>query len=225
MNIKSFFVGAGAFLFVTATTALTTAQAATLEEQTKSLESSVQTVEQRRKSALQDLNVNVLQAYRDAIKIESVDTDIAEVFDKTARVRVVVGYSVDFDAARNVRSTLSKYFVTNSDKADGVEPYGMIYTQYNDCVGDYCAVKKETSKFLRNSAVGINVSFLGEWDLSTMMNGSGRYDLKSGTATFLIDVPKSKIKGDRKPVVKGQIYDVHYCGGRSTCSGQSYSPR
>lgn len=131
LNIKGLFLGAGAFLLVTTTTSLTTAQAATLEEQAKSLEGSVQTVEQRRKVALKDLNVNVLQAYRDAIKIESVDTDIAEAFEKTARVRVVVGYSVDFDAARNVRSTLSKYFVTNIDKADGVEPLHQTLTLTN----------------------------------------------------------------------------------------------
>ncbi|MNO05120.1 hypothetical protein D3C81_2263740 [compost metagenome] len=57
------------------------------------------------------------------------------------------------------------------------------------------------------------------------MDGSGRYELKPAKFTFLIDVPKSKIKGDPKPVVKGQIYDVHYCTGRSQCSGLSFSQR
>lgn len=201
------------------------ANAATLEEQTKSLEKSVQTVEQRRKAALRDLNTNVLQAYRDAIKIESVETDIAEVFNRTARVRVVVAYSIDFEAAKGVRSTLDQYFVTNTDKGDGVEPYGMIYTRYNDCVGAYCAVKKQTSSYLRSSAVGINASFLGEWEPGILMDGGGNYDLKSGKFTFLIDVPKSKIKGDPKPVVKAQIYNVHYCTGRGPCAGAEFSPR
>lgn len=199
--------------------------AASLEEQTKNLEKSVQTVEQRRKAALHDLNVNVLQAYRDAIKIESVETDIAEVFDRTARVRVKVDYSFDFTAAKGVRSALSKYFTTSTDKEWGVEPYGRIYTNFGDCVGAYCAVKTDTTRFLKNSAVGINVTFLGEWEPGLLMDGKGRFELGSGRFTFLIDVPKSKIKGDPKPVVKGQIYDVHYCNGRKGCSGVEFSQR
>lgn len=201
------------------------AGAATLEEQTNNLESSIQTVEKRRKAALRDLNINVLQAYRNAIQIDSVDTDIAEVFDRTARVRVVVSYSFSLEDAKGVRSSLGQYFSTNTDKEYGVEPYGMIYTNFNDCVGVACTIKKETSRFLKNSAVGINVSFLGQWQPGILMDGSGRYDLKPGKFTFLIDVPKSKIKGDPKPVVKGQIYDVQYCNGQSACSGLNFSQR
>lgn len=201
------------------------ASSATLEEQAKNLESSVKTVEQRRKTALRDLNVSVLQAYRDSIKIESVDTEIAEIFDKTARVRIVVAYSFDLDAAKGVRASLSQYFTTVTDKQAGVEPYGMIYTNFDNCIGTYCAVKKESTRFLKNSAVGINVSFLGQWEPGILMDGSGRYELKPGRFTFLIDVPKSKIKGDPKPIVKGQIYDVTYCSGSGACSGLSFSPR
>ncbi|MDT8925071.1 hypothetical protein RBE51_19975 [Pseudomonas taiwanensis] len=203
----------------------TLAGAATLEEQAKSLERSVKTVEQRRKEALADLNTHVLRAYRDAIQITSVDTDVAEVFDRTVRVRVVVTYAVDFERARQVRSTLSQYFTTNTDKEVGVEPYGMIYTNFDDCVGEFCAVKKETTRFLKNSGVGINVSFLSNWETGLLMNGSGRYELKPGKFTFLIDVPKHKLKGDPKPVVKGQIYDVHYCDGNGGCDGVTFSQR
>lgn len=199
--------------------------AASLEEQMNSLEKSVMTVEQRRKAALHDLNVNVIQAYRDAIKINSVDTSIAEVFERTARVKVSVSYSIDFDAAKKVKASLSQYFRTGIDKADGVEPYGMIYTELNDCVGQYCAVKTDASKFLRSTAVGINVSILGEWQPGILMDGSGRYDLKPGRINFLVDVPKSKIKGDPKPQVKSQIYDVHYCDGSSPCHGVTFSMR
>lgn len=199
--------------------------AASLEEQMSSLEKSVMTVEHRRKVALHDLSVNVIQAYRDAIKIHSVDTSIAEVFDRTARVKVSVSYSIDFSAAKKVKASLSQYFRTGIDKADGVEPYGMIYTYFNDCVGQYCSVESDISQFLQGTAVGINVSMLGEWQPGILMNGSGRYDLKSGRFDFLVDVPKSKIKGDPKPQVKGQIYDVHYCGGSSPCNGVTFSRR
>lgn len=198
---------------------------ASLEEQMNSLEKSVMTVEQRRKAALHDLNVNVIQTYRDAIKIHSVDTSIAEVFGKTARVKVSVSYSIDFAAAKKVKASLSQYFRTGIDKADGVEPYGMIYTYFNDCVGQYCAIKADTSQFLQGTAVGINVSMLGEWGPGILMDGSGRYDLEPGRIDFLIDVPKSKIKGDPKPQVKGQIYDVHYCDGSSPCRGVTFSRR
>lgn len=190
-----------------------------------SLEKTVMTVEQRRKAALHDLNVNVIQAYRDSIKINSIDTSIDEVFERTARVKVSVSYAIDFAAAKKVRASLSQYFRTNTDKEAGVEPYGMIYTALNDCVGQYCAVKSDTSKFLRNTAVGINVSLLGEWEPGILMDSSGHYDLKPGRINFFVDVPKSKIKGDPKPKVKGQIYDVHYCDGSSPCSGVTFSIR
>lgn len=190
-----------------------------------SLENSVKTVEQRRKVALHDLNVNVIQAYRDAIKIHSVETSISEVFGKTARVKVSVSYSIDFAAAKKVKASLSQYFRTGIDKADGVEPYGMIYTYFNDCIGQYCAIKTDTSQFLQGTAVGINVSMLGEWQPGILMSGSGRYDLKPGRIDFLVDVPKSKIKGDPKPQVNGQIFDVHYCDGSSPCHGVTYSKR
>jgi hypothetical protein len=228
MSVKSVTTRAGRLFAAFFATAITIcAQATTLEEQVGNLEKSVQTVDQRRKIALKDLTDNVLKAYRNAIRIDSVDTTVAEVFGNTARVKIVVDYSVDFEAAQAIRSTLSKYFVTATDREAGVEPYGMIYTHFDECVGSYCAVQKEMRKLLENSAVGVDASMLGEWDLSIMTNGSGRFDLKSGTATYLIDVPKSKIKGNPKPVVKGQIYDVHYCSVRraAPCSGLSFSRR
>ncbi|ASJ88620.1 hypothetical protein [Pseudomonas aeruginosa] len=199
--------------------------AASLEEQAKNLEASVKTVEQRREDGLRDLKENAIKAYRDAIKIDSVETDIAEVFDRTARVRVVVTYSFAFEEAKGVRSTIDKYFVTNTDKETGVEPYGMIYTRYQDCVAENCSISKEARRYLESTAVGINVSFLGEWQAGILASGSGRFDLKPGKMTYLIDVPKSKIKGDPKPVVKGQIYNVHYCTGEGPCSGVTYSQR
>lgn len=201
------------------------AGAASLEDQMKGLEASVKTVDQRRRESIKDINVNVLQAYRDAIKIESVDTDIAEVFDRTAKVRVVVKYRVDFDETKAVRATLSKYFETATDKEFGVEPYGRIYPNYHSCVGAYCAVKQDTMKLLKNTAIGINASFLGEWEPGIITSAGGNFELASGTLTFLIDVPKSKIKGNPKPVVKTQIYNAHFCNVGTGCTGVSYSKR
>ncbi|MHD0644933.1 hypothetical protein ACYPKM_04860 [Pseudomonas aeruginosa] len=201
------------------------AGAATLEEQMKNLEGSIKTVEQRRKFAQNDINKNILQAFRDAIIFESVDTEIAEVFDTTARVKVVVHYSVDFEKAKAVRAKINDYYNTVTDRESGVEPYGMIYTNFNECQGVNCTVKTETTRQLKRSAVGMHVSFLGKWETGILTDGSGRFELKPGSFTFTFDVPKSKIKGDPKPAVKGQIYDVHYCSGKSTCSGLEFSPR
>lgn len=217
------FLGFSALLgFVLASTS-GAAQAMTLEEQAKSLETSVQTVEQRRRSAIKGLKVDVLQAYRDSMVIESVETRVGEVFDRTARVDVKVTYSFDFEKAKLARENLSKYFDTATDKRPGVEPYGMIYTNFPDCVGAYCTVKTEMTKYLKWSAVGVNVSFMGIPGVFVTTQGDGMYDLKPGSVTIQFDVPKSKIKGDPKPVVKAQVFDIHFCPGDPDCSGYRYT--
>lgn len=199
------------------------AQALTLEQQAKSLEKSVQTVEQRRRSALNGLKVDVLQQYRDSLVIESVDTRVGEVFDRTARVEVKVSYSFDFDKAKLARENLSKYFSTSTDKERGVEPFGMIYTNFPDCVGAYCTVKAAMTKYLEWSAVGVNVSFMGIPGVFVTAPGDGMYDLKPGSVTIQFDVPKSQIKGDPKPIVKAQVFDVHFCPGDPDCNGYRYT--
>lgn len=196
---------------------------ATLEEQAKGLEKSVQTVEQRRKTALKDLKVSVLQGYRDSLQIESVETRVGEVFDRTVRVEVTVAYSFDFEKAKAARESLRKYFQTSTDKRPGVEPYGMIYADFPYCVDAYCTVNKEMTHYLQWSAVGVNVSFLGIPGVFVTSDMSGHYDLKPGSVTLQFDVPKGKIKGDPKPVVTAQVFDVHFCPGDSDCSGRRYT--
>lgn len=201
------------------------AGATSLEDQMKGLEASVQTIEQRRKASLRDMQINVLQAYRDAMVIDSVETRVGEVFDRTARIEVAIKYSFDFEKARAVRANLSKYFSTNTDKESGVEPYGRIYTNFDDCVGAYCAVKQEMKHFLQWSGVGINATFLGLRGTESTLDRSGHFELHPGKVTFQFDVPKSKIKGDPKPVVTAQVFDFHFCPGDSECGGNSYTVR
>lgn len=202
---------------------VTTCQAATLEEQTKQLESSVQTVEQRRKAAIKDLNASVLRGYRDAIKIDSVDTRVGEVFDHTARIDVTVAYSFDFEKAKAVRASLSKYFSTNTNKEPGIEPYGRIYTNFNDCVGAYCTVKTAMTRLLTSTAVGVRVTFLGIPGTFVTTGMEGTYELTPDTVTIQFEVPKSKIKGDPTPVVAAQVFDVHFCPSDPDCSGYRYT--
>jgi hypothetical protein len=207
-----------AFLPVMLFMAADSCYAATLEEQTKSLEQSVQTVDQRRRVALKDLNVSVLQKYRDALQIDSVDTRIGEVFDRTARVEVTVKYSFDFEKSKEARESLSKYFDTDTDKEPGVEPYGRIYTKFNQCVGAYCAVRQEMTKFLERSAVGIYVTFLGVPGVFVTTDSSGHFELASDSVTIQFDVPKSSIKGDPKPKVTAQVFDSHFCPDENVCA-------
>ncbi|KJZ47621.1 hypothetical protein [Pseudomonas fluorescens] len=202
---------------------LNTSAAATLEDQVKGLQSSVETVEQRRASAIKDIYTNVLGTYRDSIKIDSVETQVAEVFNRTARIEVTVGYSFDFEKAKAFRANLSRYFGTNTDKEPGVEPYGMVYTNYLDCVGINCTVEKEISRYLKSSAVGIRVTFLGIPGTFPTEEFDGMYDLKPGKMTIQFDVPKSQIKGDPKPTIKAQIFDVHFCPDSPDCNGYRYT--
>jgi len=215
--------GAAALLGLVFSCSSGLAQALTLEEQAKSLEKSVQTVEQRRRLALKGLKIDVLQRYRDSLVIESVDTRVGEVFDRTARVEVKVSYSFDFEKAKVVRANLSQYFDTATDKQPGIEPFGMIYTNFPDCVGAYCTVKAEMTKYLKWSAVGVNVSFMGVPGVFVTARGDGMFDLKPGSVTIQFDVPKSQIKGDPKPVVKAQVFDIHFCPNDPDCSGYRYT--
>lgn len=187
------------------------ASAATLEEQAKTLEQSVMTVDQRRKAAIKDIKVNVLQVYRDSLIINSVETKIGEIFDRTARVDVTVNYSFDFDKANIARINLSKYITTDTDKARGVEPYGMIYANVDDCVGINCTVNQQVKKLMKWSTVGVGVTFMGIPGVHPTMDMTGHLNLKPGTVTIQFDVPKSKIKGDPKPVVTARVYDIHWC--------------
>ncbi len=198
--------------------AASTTQAQTMEQQMRSMEKSVKTVEQRRREGLKDLSANVLAAYRDSISVTDVQASVDEVFEDTVTIKVVANYAVDFDKAQMVRETLSKYFTTVTDKSAGVTPYGSIYTQFGSCVAENCAIKSEAEKFLKGSAVGLQASFMGEWELMVFMQGNyGIYDIKKGQVTFLIDVPKNKVKGDPKPQVKAQIFDLNWCGSKGPC--------
>lgn len=184
----------------------------------RSMEKSVKTVEQRRRDGLKDLGTNVLAAYRDSIRVTDVQASVDEVFDNTARIKIVASYTFDFDKAQMVRKTLSKYFETATDKEAGVTPYGTIYTHFGSCVAENCAIKTEAERFLKGSAVGLQASLLGEWELVVFMQGNyGFYDLKDGKATFLVDVPKNRIKGDPRPQVKAQIFDLEWCGSKGAC--------
>lgn len=206
-------------------TTVGTGHAVTLEEQAKSLEKKAQTVDQRRKTALKDLNESVLKGYRDALIVESVDTSIGEVFDRTVRVDVKVAYAYDFEKMRAVKASLDKYFDTDTNKEPGVEPYGMIYINFNDCVGEYCAVQQEMKRLLEWTAVGVQVKFMGLTGTHVTSDMLGHYDIKPGTVTLQFDVPKAKLKGDPKPVVTAQVFDSHFCPDDPDCNGRRYTAR
>jgi len=199
--------------------------ALSLENQMKGLESSVKTIEQRRKSSLRDMQINTLQAYRDAMRIDSVVTKVGEVYDRSARIDVIINYSFDFERSKAVRANLEKYFRTDTDKQPGVEPYGRIYTNFSDCVGAYCTVQKEMTHFLQWSGVGVNAAFLGQRGTKSTLDRSGHFELYPGAVTFQFIVPKSKIKGDPKVAVTAEVFDYHFCSADPECSGNSYTVR
>ncbi|WP_339506113.1 hypothetical protein [Pseudomonas sp. EA_15y_Pfl1_P102] len=196
------------------------ARSASLEDQVVVLQNSVKTVEDRQKSALKDIRENVIKRYRDAIQIYVVETKVSEVFEKTVEVSVSVRWKVDRSDAESIKTTLDKYFMTSS----GIE-FEMVSAQVDFCNhNEFCAVNKSLSKYMKKTAVGIDASFLGDWEPAILMDGWGRFPL-SGSMTYSFKVPKSKIKGNPQPVVKAQIYDVIACDPSTGCTAKLYDRR
>lgn len=195
-------------------------KAETLEAQMNSLQNSVQTVEQRQKAALKDLRDNVVIKYRDAIQIDSVETSVAEVFDKTARIAIKVKWHIERSDADALEATLGKYFMTST----GIS-YEYISANVDFCNhNEFCAVNKSLSRYMKGTAVGIDASFVGDWEPAILMDGYGRFPI-SGSMTYSFNVPKHKVKGNPHPVVKAQIYDVIPCDPTTGCTDKTYDRR
>lgn len=195
-------------------------KAETLEAQMNTLQNSVQTVEQRQKTALKDLRDNVVIKYRDAIQIDSVETNVAEVFDKTVRIAIKVRWHIEKSDADTLESTLSKYFMTSTGIDHEIISSSVDFCNHNE----FCTVNKSLSRYMKGTAVGIDASFMGDWEPSILMDGWGRFPL-SGSMTYSFNVPKHKVKGNPQPVVKAQIYDVIPCDPSTGCTAKTYDRR
>lgn len=181
------------------------AQAVSSSDKPQSLEESIRAADQRRADTFTDLNRGVILTYKDSVSIDSVDSSLVDVVDSEARILVNVKYSIDFNKAKGIIPTLKKYFETSTDKEEGVEPFSTIGIRLSECKGYDC--KDVASRIMRNTGVGISVSFLGEEDL-TLINDPGNFKMASGTLPFIFVVQKSRIKGDPKPVAKSQVINI-----------------
>lgn len=194
--------------------------AETLEAQMNTLQNSVQTVEQRQKVALKDIRDHVIRKYRDAIEIDSVEASVSEVFDKTVRVAIKVKWHIDRANVDALEATLSKYFMTSTGINHEFISASVDFCNHNE----FCAVNKSLSRYMKSTAVGIDASFMGDWQPAILMDGYGMFSL-GGSMTYSFDVPKSKVKGNPQPVVKAQIYDVIPCNPNTGCTAKSYDRR
>ena len=198
----------------------TNAMAETLESQMNNLQSRVQTVEQRNAAALRDIRDNVIVRYRDSIKIDSITTDVAEVYERTAKISIRLYWHVEGADMDEIESVLSKYFATST----GIDKEAL-FARVDQCNhNEFCAINKSLSKYMKGTAVGIDASFLGDWQPSILMDGWGTFP-KGGSMTYSFTVAKKKIKGDPKPIVKAQIYDVIPCDPSTGCTAKKYDRR
>lgn len=197
-------------------------QASSDSDKPKSLEESLHEAEKLRGDVFTDIGEGVIKTYKDSIRIDSVDATIVEVLDTRARVRVDVKFSVDVKTAEGIIPTLKKHFKTNTERAEGVETLGKISVDLSECKWYECT--HVGSRILRDSGVAVKVSFLGD-EYFKLISEPGNFELDPGTLTFLTVVPKSKIKGDPKPVAQSEIVNVshywlRYVGFRTTLSKQ-----
>ena len=179
-----------------------------LENQLKTFDVRDNELQQQRKQLPIELSNAVYKKYIDNLKIDIHQPEIKNIIGDTAKVDVLVDYSLPIPIAKEIRSTISKYLETSSYDYDG----SFNYTFDDDCYKTGSCSKKLVSplspdawSFLSDQSLCMQITLLDQNNIAVLIGEKvDRFgDVSvSGKMTYHFDIKKNLIKGNPLPTYK-----------------------
>lgn len=177
-------------------------QSQELEQQLKTFEAKRDSVQEQRSQLPKELNNNVYKKYIDNLTVDVHQPEIKNIIGNTAKIDVIVDYSLPFQIAKDIRATISKYLATSIYDYDGSFNYTFDDACYKSSTCDkkpFSPLSPDAWDVLSNQSLCLQLSFLDQNNISILIGEKvplyGDVSV-NGSLTYHFDVDTRLIKGN-----------------------------